>query len=379
MTSISGDGPRFATVTDDDYGGVVWTVSILCGIYSILTMALRGYIKRRTWGPDDWLAGAATLMSLAQYIAVWVSTSKGLGRSYKHLTASQVSTIGRAVLAGEIFFIISLTLAKASVTLLIRRLFSINMRKRSLVCDILLGICAVWGLASILIIAIDCPLLSLMGYQGQFCANFVPRWEAIGILDALTEVAMVAMVLALLWGLKMKPGRKTQIVAAFAFRLGIISFAAVHVWDQRNFTVRPNTGVRLAAPIVFQQIELCYSLLSCTIPNLKSFLLNFDTTIGMTLDPATTRSYGVTNPHSATTSFRMKPLRSRNGDKTPGSGAAPLFRPDEVEYNATVSRNDPPNMNEAASSISRDNQSDRSKGSQEMIIRREVAWTVHQD
>ena len=61
MTSISGDGPRFATVTDDDHGGVVGPVSNLCGIYSELTKALRGYIKRRTWGLDDWLAVAATV------------------------------------------------------------------------------------------------------------------------------------------------------------------------------------------------------------------------------------------------------------------------------------------------------------------------------
>ncbi|OAP65571.1 hypothetical protein AYL99_01543 [Fonsecaea erecta] len=379
MTSITGDGPRFATVTDDDYGGVVWTVSILCGIYSVLTMTLRGYIKLRTWGFDDWLAAAATVMSLAQYIAVWVATSKGLGRSYKHLTEAQATAVGRSVLAGEIFFIMSLTLAKASVTLLIRRLFSINMQKRALVCDLFLGVCAIWGLASILIIAIDCPLLSLMGYHGRFCANFVARWEAIGILDAATEAVMVGMVVSLLWDLKMKTGRKAQIVGAFSFRLGILAFAAVHVWDQKNFTVRPNTGVRLAAPIVFQQIELCYSLLSCTIPNLKSFLLNFDTTIGMTLDPLTTRSHAVTHPYSATTSFRMKSLRSRNGDNPPVSRDAPLFRPDAVEYTAAISRASPAQMNEAASSISRDNGSDRSKGSQEMIIRREVAWTVHQD
>ncbi|EXJ73825.1 uncharacterized protein A1O5_03587 [Cladophialophora psammophila CBS 110553] len=208
MTSISGDGPRFTTVTDDDYGGVVWTVSILCGIYSVLTKALRGYIKRRTWGLDDWLAAAATVTSLAQYIAIWASASNGLGRSYKHLIESQVSTIGRGVLAGEILFIISLALAKASVTCLIRRLFSIHMRKRSLICDSFLAICIIWGLASILIIAANCPLLSLMGYHGEFCACFVPRWEAIGILDAATEAAIVGMVFALLWGLKMKPGRQ---------------------------------------------------------------------------------------------------------------------------------------------------------------------------
>ena len=57
--------------------------------------------------------------------------------------------------------------------LLIRRLFSVNMRKRSLICDSILAVCIIWGLASILVIAVNCPLLSLIGYQGQFCASFV--------------------------------------------------------------------------------------------------------------------------------------------------------------------------------------------------------------
>ncbi len=61
MTPSSGDGPRFATVTEDDYGGAVWTVSILCAIYAVLTLTLRGYVKRKSWGLDDWLATAATV------------------------------------------------------------------------------------------------------------------------------------------------------------------------------------------------------------------------------------------------------------------------------------------------------------------------------
>ena len=161
----------------------------------------------------------------------------------------------------------------------------------------------------------------------------------------------------------------------------LVGFAIVHIWSQRNFTKRPNTGVRLVGPIVFQQIELCYSLLSCTIPNLKSFLLSFDTAIGMTLDPSTMKSYGSDHPKSGsgTSSFRLRSLKSRLGDKPPSSGGKPLFRPDPVGYTAAINRNSMPNANEAGSSVSRDNLSDRSKGSQEMIIRREVAWSVHQD
>lgn len=150
--------------------------------------------------------------------------------------------------------------------------------------------------------------------------------------------------------------------------------------------MRPNTGVRLAAPIVFQQIELCYSLVSCTIPNLKSFLLNFDTSIGMTLGPETMRTYGSTDPHSANanSSFQLRSLRSRRGDKQPPPGgttttSTATLRPDPVDYRAQVGRSNEPNVNEAASSVSRDNGSDRSNGSQDMIIRREVAWNVHYD
>ena len=44
---------------------------------------------------------------------------------------------------------------------------------RSIICDALLAVCILWGLASVLTIAIKCPILSLMGYQGEFCTGVV--------------------------------------------------------------------------------------------------------------------------------------------------------------------------------------------------------------
>lgn len=66
MSSASGlqpflGGDRFATITPNDHGGVVWVASILCAIFSLSTFFLRCYTKRKYFGLDDWLAAAATV------------------------------------------------------------------------------------------------------------------------------------------------------------------------------------------------------------------------------------------------------------------------------------------------------------------------------
>lgn len=79
----------------------------------------------------------------------------------------------KAALASQIFFLLSLCLAKISVILLIRRLYSPDMFKHLIICDGILVICAIWGLGSILGIAIDCSPLHLMGPERSFCSNLV--------------------------------------------------------------------------------------------------------------------------------------------------------------------------------------------------------------
>ena len=56
-------GDRFATITPDDYGGVVWIASILCAVYVFGTALLRFWVKRKFVGLDDWFAAAATVGS----------------------------------------------------------------------------------------------------------------------------------------------------------------------------------------------------------------------------------------------------------------------------------------------------------------------------
>jgi hypothetical protein len=52
---------RFSPITDDDRGGILWIASLLAGIYSVLSILVRFYIKRKCFGTDDWLCAAATV------------------------------------------------------------------------------------------------------------------------------------------------------------------------------------------------------------------------------------------------------------------------------------------------------------------------------
>lgn len=55
-------GDRFAEITPDDHAGSIWIASILCLIYSILTLALRGHLRRKVYGWDDYIALGATVL-----------------------------------------------------------------------------------------------------------------------------------------------------------------------------------------------------------------------------------------------------------------------------------------------------------------------------
>ncbi len=54
-------GNRFAAITPDDHAGSIWIASILCLVYSVLTLALRTHLRLRIYGLDDYIAMVATV------------------------------------------------------------------------------------------------------------------------------------------------------------------------------------------------------------------------------------------------------------------------------------------------------------------------------
>jgi len=54
---------RFSPITPDDQAGSVWITSLLCLIYSVLVLVVRVNLRRKVFGPDDWLVAGATVFT----------------------------------------------------------------------------------------------------------------------------------------------------------------------------------------------------------------------------------------------------------------------------------------------------------------------------
>lgn len=61
LSAAGSQDARFSPITDDDKAGILWIASLLAGVYAVLSMIVRTYIKRKCFGHDDWMCLAATV------------------------------------------------------------------------------------------------------------------------------------------------------------------------------------------------------------------------------------------------------------------------------------------------------------------------------
>jgi len=122
-------------------------------------------------------------------------------------------------LASEIFYIFTIAASKCSVILLVRRLFSNDMAKQRLVCDVFLAVSLLWAVASSIALGANCNYRVDLGAADATCNNMEGRWIGINVIDIITEVGTLVLTLGLVWQLQMSWKNKAHVVVAFLFRL----------------------------------------------------------------------------------------------------------------------------------------------------------------
>lgn len=129
------------------------------------------------------------------------------------------------------------------------------------------------------------------------------------------------------------------------------------------FSERP--GVSFVPALVLAESELCWSLISATIPNLKAFMNIFNTGFGLNDIISSARGTVVNSSGSrldgmeGNNAIHMRRIRSKH---IHGSSFANALRPDRGDFAVEVSRDHGSND---ANSVGSD-------GSQEMIIHKTV-------
>ncbi|KAH7130220.1 hypothetical protein B0J11DRAFT_522672 [Dendryphion nanum] len=397
IPSFTDTGHRFAPITTDDSSGHLWISSILCLIYCSLVLLVRLHIKWNLYGADDATATVATVLQLGEVIPLFIAMKQGLGKSAHLLDASQMEAIGKSTFAAQFFLILSLAMAKASVAALMLRLFTrdINVtRKSRRLCHATLVLTAIWAIGSILAMGISCnPTEFGQETALRQCPNQLTRWRIVAAIDMLIELLLVLLPLAFVWPIQMKGYIKLQVAIAFSFRLPVIALSALHLHYMSSYINSTNPSKAIIPALVCQQFELSWSLLSATIPTLKAFMRSFNSGFGMEIDLDTPYGYGSGNNNGT---YRLETMKNTTASHATFNGGSALrshqgsMKRQDIAPSATST---PAKSAKAAGvvNINETNGSDTtfylvnpheergsitSDGSQEMIIRRDVQWSV---
>ncbi|OAL69274.1 hypothetical protein A7D00_6736 [Trichophyton violaceum] len=172
----------------------------------------------------------------------------------------------------QILALASLACSKASITLL---LISIKPLKCILLmCRILLGVLALWGLAGVLSLSLQCGLAQPWK-SGENCwLNQYALHVGLNIGSMITDFALVLLPFLFVSQVQIPCIKRLAIAALFGMRLIVPSFTIVMTITSRSYFASPASERSWLAvmPTIWMQAILCVSIVATCIPNLKRLL-----------------------------------------------------------------------------------------------------------
>jgi hypothetical protein len=149
----------------------------------------------------------------------------------------------------------------------------------------------------------------------------------------------------------------------------VAGLAILRIHFVSNYAHSATPSLHIVPVLVCQQVELCWSLISATIPTLGSFVKSFNSGFGLTIDPDTTSRYG-SRGYAARGAFELGSMeRGKSMLSSKGSRNATV-KDSEDRAMDVLHRKEKRNSRE-------DDDSVKSLESLDHIIRKDVQWEVH--
>ena len=150
----------------------------------------------------------------------------------------------------------------------------------------------------------------------------------------------------------------------------VAAIAILHLHFIANYVHSETPALSIVPVLVCQQVELCWSLISTTIPNLKSFVKSFSCGFGLNIDLDASSRYG-SRTHGAAAyelgSVKKTPVPSLR------SGRHIATIPDHIDGRSVVIQHG------RETSHARKARSSTSMGSEDHIIRKDIRWLMEDD
>jgi len=267
-----------STITPDNLSPVVSIITwfLFCVIFMCVAarIATKWTVVRK-FDLDDIVIFFSLVFGTGNSIAVSVAASKGLGKHFNTLTASDAESFQKALYAADLLFIVTLTTTKVAVTLLLKALTPIKLHQKYAMAVGIIS--ALWGITSFLVTAFECQAPSVWKVVGNNCISLNAFDNYLQITNILTDLLLIILPVVVLWDVKISARRKVAIVGCFVARGLVVAAVIVQlvIWNSSNRL--EDLSFDLWEPTVVTQIVVMLSIVTACIPYLKPLYLSFET------------------------------------------------------------------------------------------------------
>ncbi|KIX06483.1 uncharacterized protein Z518_04459 [Rhinocladiella mackenziei CBS 650.93] len=226
-------------------------------------------LRRLVW--NDAIIIAAMLSSIGFTIAINSQVSHGLGSKLSTVSSAEYAGFQKAGYAWNILYIASLAFSKASTLSLLIAL-SPNRTYRDPMLAVG-GLIAVWAFTAVIGSAFQCDLPHPYFITTNECFSQVGFWDAIGVMDILSDFTIMALPVILVYNLQLSLQKKVAVCFAFSFRIfaagcTIWRLSGMHKFYDRDADITLDSWLPTIATI----LEVFFGVFSACVPHLRPFM-----------------------------------------------------------------------------------------------------------
>ena len=194
-----------------------------------------------------------------------------MGSELESLSGSQYEKFQKAGYAWNLLYIFALALGKLSTVSLLVALSPNKAHRFPML--VVGGFIAAWTFGSVLASAFQCSMPHPYLITTTTCINQVDLWEAVGVIDVLTDLALMSLPVWLVYNLQIATSKKFAVCIAFSFRTVSIACAIwrmteLHRFFDRNRDITFNSWL----PTMATLLEVFGCIFAACVPHLRPFI-----------------------------------------------------------------------------------------------------------
>ncbi|MCJ1249816.1 hypothetical protein MMC30_007042 [Trapelia coarctata] len=264
-------------VTPDDYSPIVGVVAWILLASTVLSVCVRLSMKFfviHELNMDDLIIVCAMASSIGQSIAVAIQNQNGIGRHQSSLSQSEILVFEKAGYSSDLLFIVNIALSKIAILILLRQITPVPLQRRFALS--LIAFIACWGISALFASAFQCPLAYAWDLFSTQCFNQISFWTYFGVINILTEIAIIALPIYTLWNVHISAKSRAAIIACFAIRITIVGAVIAQLILLNRLSTTNDFTFESWPYYLSMQVAQNLSVITACIPYIKNFMLGLE-------------------------------------------------------------------------------------------------------